>query len=154
MTYPFRGSVPFCLLLWCWPCCGSAYVWCGMVWGVYADLGASFSLNSENEYTWILWQEKFSHQFRLLTRTSFIGQFVYQVEGEGMVYGGWIRVIIILVSCDVYFIRVHENLVENPRNNISIILTILTCSHLVIRVIWIINTIRSIITFLIVIINT
>ena len=39
------------------------------------------------EYTWIHQQEK-SHQFRLLTWTLFIGQFVCPVEGEGWGKGG------------------------------------------------------------------
>ena len=42
------------------------------------------------EYTWIHQQEK-SHQFRLLTWTLFIGQFVRPVEGDGVkwVDGGY-----------------------------------------------------------------
>ena len=38
------------------------------------------------EYTWILWQGGKCHQFRLLTSTSFIGQFMYPVGGT---IGGW-----------------------------------------------------------------
>ena len=30
------------------------------------------------------------------------------------------RGIVILASCEYYFIRIHENLVQHPRNNISI----------------------------------
>ena len=47
----------------------------------------------------------------LLIWTSFIGQF-----GKG----GWIGGIVILASCEHNFIRVHENLVQYPSNNISI----------------------------------
>ena len=54
-------------------------------------------------------------QFRLLTWTSFIGQFVHLRGGEGMD----MRVgIVISASCEFHFIRVHENLVQQSSNNI------------------------------------
>ena len=58
--------------------------------------------------------------FRLLRLTSFIGQFVHKVGGNGVkkLGGG----IVILSSCEYYFFRVHENLVQHPCNNKSIYL--------------------------------
>ena len=35
--------------------------------------------------------------------------------------GGWEVGIVILSSCEYYFIRVHENLVQHPSDNISIV---------------------------------
>ena len=52
-------------------------------------------------------------QFKLLTWTSFIGQFVNPVGGK--------REIVILASCKFHFIRKHENLMQHPNNIISII---------------------------------
>ena len=63
-------------------------------------------------------------QFSLLTRNSFIGQFVHpiwmgvnginEVEGE----------IFILAHC-MFHIRVHVNMVQHPSNNISITIAII-----------------------------
>ena len=59
-------------------------------------------------------------KIRLLQWVSFIGQFVYPVEGEGMGYRVLMGGIIILASCEYQFNKVHENLVQHPSNNISI----------------------------------
>ena len=37
---------------------------------------------------------------------------------------GWMESIVILASCKHHFIRVHENLVQHPSNNISIIISL------------------------------
>ena len=60
-----------------------------------------------------------NHQFRLLIWTSFIGQFVRQVggKGDGVKVGMGC-----IVSCQYHFIRIHENLVQHPSNNIISIL--------------------------------
>ena len=55
----------------------------------------------------------------MLIFTSFIGQFVHPVGREGVKGGGW--GINISDSCEKHFIRVHENLVQHPSNNISIV---------------------------------
>ena len=44
----------------------------------------------------------------------------HPVRGWGGVKG-WIWGIIILASCEYYFFRVNENLLQRPSNNISII---------------------------------
>ena len=51
--------------------------------------------------------------------TLFIGQCVYPFEGKGVGIK-WVERIVILDSCEYYLIRVHENLVQHPSNNISI----------------------------------
>ena len=58
------------------------------------------------------------YHFSWLIWTSFNGQFVYPVGGEGVKEedGG----IIILASCEHHFNRVHKNLVQHPSINISI----------------------------------
>ena len=58
--------------------------------------------------------------FIFLIWYSFIGQFVHLVGGEGMGYGMWMGGIVILASWEYNFIRIHENLVQYPCNNISI----------------------------------
>ena len=47
---------------------------------------------------------------------SFIGLFIHPVDGDGVGKG----CIIVLASYEHYFIKVHENLVQHPCNNISI----------------------------------
>ena len=42
------------------------------------------------------------------------------VGGEWMRQRGWISGIFILACCEHHFIRLHENLVQHPSNNISI----------------------------------
>ena len=70
-------------------------------------------MDIEYNYTWI-----YCRYFWLLTWTSLIVQFVHSMEGRGWDKGGgW--GIVILASCDYHFIRVHENLVQHPSNNIS-----------------------------------
>ena len=49
--------------------------------------------------------------------TSFICQFVHPVVGDGV--KGVDGRIVILASYKLYFIRVHENLMQHPCNNIS-----------------------------------
>ena len=56
---------------------------------------------------------------------SFIGQSVHPVGGEWMGYRRWRRGINILASCKFHIIREHENMVQHPSNNISILRTIL-----------------------------
>ena len=64
-----------------------------------------------------------NHQFRLLIWTSFIGQFVRQVGGKGDgVKDGMGCIVIVIASCQYHFIRMHENLVQHPSNNIISIL--------------------------------
>ena len=53
-------------------------------------------------------------KFRLLTWTSFIGQFVHPVGWEGM--DGW-GCIVIIASCEYPFIRVHAIKVQHQSNN-------------------------------------
>ena len=60
-------------------------------------------------------------QFRLLTWTSFIGQFVHSVRGRDRL-NVVIGVFVILTSYKFQFIRVHDNLVKDPSNNKSIYL--------------------------------
>ena len=49
--------------------------------------------------------------------------FLYQAGGV-MVKRGWMgRGIVILARCKFHFIRVHENLVKDPTNNKSIIVS-------------------------------
>ena len=55
----------------------------------------------------------------LLIWTTFIGKFVHSL-GEGGVKWA-VGCIIILARCENDFIRVHENLVQDPCNNISTI---------------------------------
>ena len=50
-------------------------------------------------------------QFRLLTGTSFIGQFVHTVGGEAMGLRGWKGGIVILPSYVYNFIREHDRVV-------------------------------------------
>ena len=52
-----------------------------------------------------------------------IGQFVNPVEGERILS------IVILASMEYHFIRVHENLMQHPSNNISIVISDAT-SHI------------------------
>ena len=66
-------------------------------------------------YTWIYWLEKICRQF-----SSLIGQFVHTI-GEGMWLRGWMGVSSFLSRCEDHFIRVYENLVQHPSNDISII---------------------------------
>ena len=47
-------------------------------------------------------------QFRLLKWTSFIGQFIHLVGGDGIM--GMDREVVILASTKFHFIRVHDNL--------------------------------------------
>ena len=54
-------------------------------------------------------------QIRLLTWNSFTGQFVYPVRGEEM------RGIVSLARCEYLFTKVHENRLQLPSDNISII---------------------------------
>ena len=70
-------------------------------------------------YTWIYWQGKICRQFGLLIWTSLIGQIILLVRGGGgiQLVGGSI---VIAASREYYFIRVHENLMQHPSNNISI----------------------------------
>ena len=56
----------------------------------------------------------------------YIGKLVHPVEGEG-VNGEW--GIVILASWEYYFIRLLENLVQHPSNNISIVNTDTTCTQ-------------------------
>ena len=72
------------------------------------------TLDLENK--WILWQEKHCRQFRLLTLTLFIGQFVYIIGGECWGKGG----VVIFASLKFHFIGVRNNLVQDPINNKSI----------------------------------
>ena len=60
---------------------------------------------------------KICRQLRLLIWTSFIGQFVHPVGGNGM-YGGLDGR---YSSWEYHFIRLHINLVQHPSNNISIV---------------------------------
>ena len=56
----------------------------------------------------------------MLTCNPFSGQFVPPVGGEkDWVF--WMWGIVILASWKYQFIRVHENLVQHPSNNISIV---------------------------------
>ena len=57
----------------------------------------------------------------LLIWTSFVGQLVFPVRGEAIGSMGWMGDLVILASCEYYFYRVHENLVQHPSNNISIL---------------------------------
>ena len=57
-------------------------------------------------------------QFRVLIWNSFIGQVVHPLGGKGM------EVNVILARCKVHFIREHENVVQHPSNNISIVRTV------------------------------
>ena len=66
------------------------------------------------EYVDILTGEN-CRQFSLIIWTPFIGQFVHPVGMKGM------GKVVILASCEYYFIRVHENLVQHPSRNKSII---------------------------------
>ena len=56
-------------------------------------------------------------KFRLLMWTPFVGQFRHPVRIVEMD-----RSIVILASCEFHFSRVHENLVQHPNNNISILM--------------------------------
>ena len=59
-------------------------------------------------------------QFKLLTWTSLIRQFVHSVnEGRGFGKGGEFEYRY-LASCTHHFIREHENSIQHPSNNISI----------------------------------
>ena len=59
------------------------------------------------QFTWILFS---CRQFRLLTWTSFINQFVHSVGGGNEVK--WVDArIFILASYKFHFINVHDNLV-------------------------------------------
>ena len=53
----------------------------------------------------------------MLIWTSFIGQFVQGGRGLGKELMGDM---VIFASFEYYFIRVHENLMQHPSNNISI----------------------------------
>ena len=55
----------------------------------------------------------------MLLLNSSIGQFVHPVGGEGWGKRGRLGVCY-FASCEYPFIRVHENLVQYPSNNISI----------------------------------
>ena len=74
-----------------------------------ASLSSQFKtpkLRMDIEYTMdIMTEEKFT-QFRLLTSTSIIGQFIHPVGLSRLMEG-----IVILASYKFYFIRVHDNLV-------------------------------------------
>ena len=65
------------------------------------------------EYVDILTRGKICRQFRLLQCSSFI---CHQVGGQGVKRVEWG-----LASCEYHFIRVQENLVQHPNNNISIV---------------------------------
>ena len=70
-------------------------------------------------YMWMYWQGTIFRQLNLLIWNSSISQFVHPVEGDGT---EWVNGdIAILPSCENHFIRVHENLVQHPYNNISIV---------------------------------
>ena len=73
------------------------------------------------EYAWILIQGENCRQSNLLTWNSFISQFVHPVGEEGMGYRCWMRYIVILARTKFHFIIVHDNLVQDPSNNKSII---------------------------------
>ena len=78
-------------------------------------------------YTWMYGQGKIC-QFSLLLWTSFIGQFVHLIGREVMGYRGWMSWmggIVILASCEHFFIKVHENLVQHP----GIIISIIVCKN-------------------------
>ena len=66
----------------------------------------------------IYWQGKIFRHFSLLLWSSFIGQLVDPVDerehGVNGVDGG----IVSLSRCEHHFIRLHENLVQHPSNNI------------------------------------
>ena len=42
------------------------------------------------------------------------------LTGENLSSREWMGIIVILASCEYHFIRVYENLVQHPSNNISI----------------------------------
>ena len=67
------------------------------------------------QYTWILRKGLNCRQFRLLICWSFIGVFVQPVGEEGMEYS------VILSRYKLHFVRVHDNLVQDPSNNKSIV---------------------------------
>ena len=72
----------------------------------------------KNGYSWILRGKKVGRQISLLILTLFIGKFVYHVGLEGMDVGYcWFS----QLQASLY--RVHENLMQNPRNNISIVVS-------------------------------
>ena len=56
----------------------------------------------------------------LLKWTSFIGQFVHPLRGEGEVVKRVDEGIIILASCEYNFISERVNMVQHPINSISV----------------------------------
>ena len=74
-------------------------------------------------YTWIYWQGKFFVNLACLYGPHLLISSFIQYKGRGWVkvYGG---IVFFSASFEHHFIRVHENLVHHPSNNISVIIMI------------------------------
>ena len=64
----------------------------------------------------------------MLIWNTIIGQFFHPLGGKGMGKGGgcWI---VVLDTCEFYFIRVNENMVQHQSNNLSITIIVLDIFH-------------------------